>query len=77
MSKKKGKVEEPDDLGLPADGTLPIRGPEDALRALKEKSLMDRVSTLCVIACGSDHAVLSGPLTSTDSLYAGKTRTSC
>jgi hypothetical protein len=46
--KKKGgkKGEEEDNLGLPADGTLPIRGPEDALRQLKERSLMDKVSSL-------------------------------
>ncbi len=48
MPKKgaKGEDTEEDGLGLSADGNLPIRGPEDALRQLKERALMDRVSSL-------------------------------
>jgi hypothetical protein len=45
--KKKGS-DEADDLGLPAEGAAPIRGPDDAIQRLKEKSLLDRVAALYV-----------------------------
>jgi hypothetical protein len=45
--KKKGG-DDADDMGLPAEGAPPIRGPEDAIQRLKEKSLLDRVAALYV-----------------------------
>jgi hypothetical protein len=45
--KAKGKDEDAD-LGLPAEGAPAIRGPEDAIQRLKERTLLDRVSTLYV-----------------------------
>jgi hypothetical protein len=44
--KKGGKAAEPDDLGLPAEGEPPLSGPQDAIRRLREKTLMDRVTAL-------------------------------
>ncbi len=43
---KKGKGDSnDDDLGLSAEGAPPIRGPDDAIQRLKERTLLDRVST--------------------------------
>jgi hypothetical protein len=38
-------------MGLSSEGAPPLRGPEDAIQRLKERSLMDRVAVLYVM-CG-------------------------
>jgi hypothetical protein len=64
--KKKGG-DDADDMGLPAEGAPPIRGPEDAIQRLKEKSLLDRVAALYVgnrsgrQLCGCVACLLSSP----------------
>ena len=59
---KKKAAENEDNLGLPAEGSQPIRGPEDAIQRLKERTLLDRVSALYVCGRGGSCVVVVNSL---------------